>query len=394
MNVALALPLFHEYARRVRQGVLEWVDRHPGWQVIEMDPAGPVKAEEFEHYLHGAITWDNRFHDGSGIIHFGNIPVVDCGSGEVTPAADRGPARITFDRDTINGLAVDHFRQLGFEAAGYVGTSLRPRGKWVPRVAGMRRAALDAGMEWVSHELNGIDPAGHPRWLWEGHLSEQLVAFLREAPKPLGLLAQDDYIGAMLCETAFRLGLEVPGEIAVLGQGNRVVGQTGRIPLSSVILPGHDVGMAAAEMLDGWMKGIPPRPARRLLPCRDLVVRRSTGGLSLDLGVERAKRHFDRHVLDGVTVQELAGIARCSPKTLRARFAEIYGFEISQTIRERRTGFALKMLAETDVEIGEIGRRCGFSSAPNFFNFITRQTGGTGPAEYRRQAQASAKDRD
>lgn len=389
MNVALVLPLFYEYARRLRQGVLEWVDRHPGWQVIEIDPLGSVDLVELEEHLHGAIIWDTPKPDGSGAIRFRHISVVDCGSGEMTPPSSPGPARITFDRETINKLAVEHFRELGLEAAGYVGCKLRKQRQWVPRVAGMRQAALDAGMEWISLDLGEVDPGAHPRLLWNGHLSEQLVAFLRDTPKPLGLLAQDDYIGAMICDTAIRIGIEIPGEIAVLGQGNRVVGQTGRLPLSSVIIPGREVGMAAAELLDAWMKGKPPRPWSRLVPCRDLAVRRSTGGLSLDLGIERARRHFDRHALTGVTVQELAAIAGCSAKTLRNRFAELYGFEISHTIRERRTEEALKLLTETDMEIGDIGRHCGFPSAPNFFNFITRQTGGIGPAEYRRRAQGT-----
>jgi LacI family transcriptional regulator len=387
MNIALILPLFHEYGRRIRQGVLEWVDRNPGWRVIEIDPQEQLVSERLEQHLHGAITWSFQAVTGRQEINLGHIPVVDCGLNDHFPAGTPGPACVTFDRASINGIAVGHFRDLGLEVAGYVGRGLRKDGELVPRVADMRAAALAAGMEWVSYDVGDIDPAGHAEWLWDGHRIEGLVDFLRESPKPLGLLAQDDYMGVMLCEAANRLGIAVPGEIAVLGQGDRVVGRTGGLSLSSIVIPGHEVGMAAAALLDGWLKGSPPRPWRRHVPCTTLTVRRSTGGLSLDLGIERAKRHLDRHALDGVTVQELAVIAQCSPKTLRTRFSELYGLDISHTIRERRTEVALELLAESDLEIGEIGKRCGFPSAPNFFNFITRQTGGIGPADYRRRAR-------
>lgn len=389
MNVALVLPLFHEYGRRLRQGVLEWVDRHPGWRVIEIDPFEKPVAADLADHLHGVILWANSAELATPWLSLSSrIPVVDCSLGEL--ASTETSARVTFARESINGLAVGHFRELGLEATGYVGHYLKKGGKLVPRVEGMRAAALAAGMEWICHDLCGEDPAGHPGRLWTGHLDPSLVNFLREAPKPIGLLAQDDYVGVMLCETATYLGIPVPGQLAVLGQGNRVLGQTGWLPLSSVIIPGREVGVEAARLLDEWMQGRPPQPRERYLPCRDLAVRRSTGGISLDMGIERARRHFDRHVLDGVTVQELAAIAKCSPKTLRSRFVELYGFDISATVRERRTEHALKLLAESDMEISEIGRCCGFASAPNFFNFVARQTGGIGPAEYRRQAKASA----
>nr|WP_255518951.1 AraC family transcriptional regulator [Luteolibacter marinus] len=120
-----------------------------------------------------------------------------------------------------------------------------------------------------------------------------------------------------------------------------------------------------------------------MIPCREIVIRASTGGRSLDPDIERAKRHLDRHALEGVTVQELAHVARCSSKTLRSRFAEVYGIEIPRFVREQRLAVARKLLSETDLEISVIGKRCGFSSAPNFFNFFTRHTGGIGPSEYR-----------
>jgi transcriptional regulator GlxA family with amidase domain len=93
-------------------------------------------------------------------------------------------------------------------------------------------------------------------------------------------------------------------------------------------------------------------------------------------------------------VKELALVAGLTPKTLRARFANWYGTDISREACERRTGLALKLLAETDLEIEEIGRRCGFRTAPNFFNFIRRNAGGIGPAEYRRQSREGGGDRE
>jgi len=56
-KVLLLLPLFFEFARRVRLGVLDWIDRNPGWHVIELDPAAFSMSEEFSRHVDGVISY-------------------------------------------------------------------------------------------------------------------------------------------------------------------------------------------------------------------------------------------------------------------------------------------------------------------------------------------------
>lgn len=383
LNVALILPLFYEYARRLRQGVLAWLDEHPRWRVYEIEPTELGNITKLSRHFSGAITWS---FERQGILpKFSScgLPVVDCGvvrSGEEDLSTI---SRVTFDRSSIYTLAVQHFSELGLESIGFVGTPLRKDGQLLPHVASLRALGLQAGMEWQEYDLGIEQIYNHWESIWEVAEDSRLLAFLRNCPKPLGLLTEDDYIGVMICETSAKLGISIPGEIAVMGQGNRVLGQSGSPTLSSVIIPGREVGITAASMLEEWIKtGI--QPASKMLPCTEVALRESTGGLSRDVGIERAKRYIDLHAHEGLTLGEVANIAGCSIRLLRNRFESIYGLDVSESLRNARRDYVLKLITKTNLSMAEISQRCGFTSPPNFFNFVKRQTGGLGPQEYRK----------
>lgn len=379
LNVALILPLYYEYARRLRQGVLAWLDEHPGWRVYEIEPTELGDIAKLSRHFSGAITWAFERHGILPKLATPDIKVVDCG---VARSGDEDLAvisRVTFDRNSIYALAVKHFSELGLESIGYVGSPLRKDGELLPHIASLRALGLQAGIEWQEYDLGIVQLHNH----WEMAKDERLLAFLRNCPKPLGLLTEDDYVGVMICETAAKLGMAIPGEIAVMGQGNRVLGQSGSPTLSSVIIPGRKVGITAATMLDEWIKtGI--QPASRMLPCTEVALRESTGGLSRDVGIERAKRYMELHAHEGLTLGEVANIAGCSLRILRSRFDSIYGIDVTEALRNARRDYVLKLISKTNLSMAEISQRCGFTSPPNFFNFVKRQTGGLGPQEYRK----------
>ncbi|BCX48829.1 hypothetical protein HAHE_27370 [Haloferula helveola] len=386
--MALVLPWFYEYARALREGVVEWCDLHPGWRLIELELRELSPDAEFDGQVDGVICWSFESGALTSILPRTRIPLLDAGLGHVVDGRGELPAGVTFERADIHRLALRHFHELGLEVVGYAGARLRRDGQLAPRVAGMRADALMAGMEWVEFDFGPVDPVARPETIWKSDGMEELDAFLAKVPKPLGLLAQDDYFALSLVERAQRLGVRVPEELAVLGQGDRLVSNSGGLRISSVQLPGREVGWKLAELLDAWFAGRPPDPWRRTVPCKRILTRESTGGLSLDPGIERARRHLERHALDGVTVHELAGVAGCTEKTLKSRFAKAYGIDIAVEVRERRKEHALSLLADTDMPIARVGRECGFPSPSNFFNFVRRQTGGLGPAEYRRRMRS------
>jgi LacI family transcriptional regulator len=82
-----------------------------------------------------------------------------------------------------------------------------------------------------------------------------LVTMLREAPKPLAVIASNDHIGRVVCIAAENLGFTVPTEVAVLGAGNLSAARTAFPPLSSVEVPAEEMGYRATELLMRLING-------------------------------------------------------------------------------------------------------------------------------------------
>src|SRR5205807_1950764 len=113
---------------------------------------------------------------------------------------------------------------------------------------------------------------------------EDLADWLRRGPEPLGVLACDDAQALRVLGAAQIAGLDVPGELAVVGVGNdRVLCTLADPPLTSIDLNTEQIGYEAAALLDRLLqrRRLPRRPLRAELPPRGLVVRRSSDVLAL-----------------------------------------------------------------------------------------------------------------
>ena len=73
-----------------------------------------------------------------------------------------------------------------------------------------------------------------------------------------------------------------------------------------------------------------------------------------------------------------------APKTLKQKFKDAYGIDVSRFARARRCEEIVRLIRGSEDNLGDIGRRCGFDSASAFCNFVVRNTG-ISPAEHRRR---------
>lgn len=92
--------------------------------------------------------------------------------------------------------------------------------------------------------------------------------------------------------------------------------------------------------------------------------------------------NFDRRV----TLDELSVRFHCSTVTLTGHFKREYGVTVLQYLNARRLARAEKMLLRTDMTLGEISDRCGFSDA-EYFSRVFRRAHGVSPLRYRQGAE-------
>lgn len=104
--------------------------------------------------------------------------------------------------------------------------------------------------------------------------------------------------------------------------------------------------------------------------------------------VERMAGYINANIERPLRVPEVAASIGIHPTTARAAFQRVFGITISHFVRRQRINHAMRLLAETDLDMAGIAHSAGYSSLPRLydaFQSFVRKT----PAEYRREIRQS-----
>ena len=99
--------------------------------------------------------------------------------------------------------------------------------------------------------------------------------------------------------------------------------------------------------------------------------------------VAQAKAYVDKHYSEDLTLDDIAAALRYSRSHLSRLFTTITGVPLSSYLSRVRMDAAKKLLANTDLKIGGIVTRVGWSSAGTFCAAF-RRAEKCSPSEYRR----------
>jgi DNA-binding LacI/PurR family transcriptional regulator len=135
------------------------------------------------------------------------------------------------------------------------------------RLVGVRDAVEEAGLSWDAVPVVAVPDDQSPR-----AASRQVAGELLERDdRPTGLVCMSDELGAGAIDAATARGIDVPGQMSVVGFDDTPTGLTTTPQLTTVHQPLAEKGAEAARLL---LEGAPERIVR--LPT-ELVVRASTG---------------------------------------------------------------------------------------------------------------------
>ena len=93
---------------------------------------------------------------------------------------------------------------------------------------------------------------------------------------------------------------------------------------------------------------------------------------------------FERDLTESFSLVQLAGELDMSVSSLSHQFKRITGSSVMGYLTACRMAAAKKYLAGTDMPIGEIVERCGFSDASNFSRLFKKQMG-CSPSQFRQR---------
>ena len=172
-----------------------------------------------------------------------DIPIV-----AIDPQAGRADLP-TVESDSFGGArqATQYLIELGHTRIGFLGgrSDLRSAGL---RDAGYRRALSDAGI------------AYDPSLVRDGHYQhdtarEPAISLLKDPMRPTAVFAANDLSGIATLEVAAELGLDVPGDLSVIGFDDIPEASQMTPPLTTVRQPMQALGATAARMVVSLMAG-------------------------------------------------------------------------------------------------------------------------------------------
>ena len=375
-RVAVVMQPVRLYCRGVLRGVASVIAQARWECVLIAADAPPPEVVGLGGFVHGFIG------------HFAEQALLDHVERAGLPAVDISPAhrhaelpQVSTDDVAVGRLAAAHLLSLGLPHFAFFGT--RSHYFSLLREQGFKQAIGASGLS-CHVFINGVSDADHKSGPAGGPLEE----WVRGLPKPIGILASTDSRALDLLAVCRKLGIEVPGSVAVLGVDNDdVFCELANPPLSSIALSTQRIGYEAARMLDRLMAGETPAQRQLLVPPAGVVPRRSSDiPAILDPDVAAAVRYISLHVQDDLQVADVLREVPMSRRALEQRFLKALGRTPAAEIRRAQVELAKHMLSETDEAMSRVAVAAGFSNAKQLGASFHHETGMT-PTDYRRKAR-------
>jgi len=221
---------------------------------------------------------------------------------------------------------------------------------------------------------------------------EGLVEWLKRLPKPVGIFAAHDPLGWHMAQICAKVGIPVPGDVAIVGANNdELICNLANPPLSSVAVPWDRVGEEVAlRMLEareaGHEKDLMGRFVR--IAPQGVITRQSTDLMEVgNRHLRSALAFIKQNVGDPISVADILRIVPISRRKLEIDFARHLNRSPKAEITRVRIERARMLLAQTDLPIPLVAERCGFNYAERF-TVAFRSNVGASPMAFRKSMRA------
>ncbi|WP_035603312.1 HAD-IA family hydrolase [Haloferula sp. BvORR071] len=391
-SVAIRHPVWSSYGPQVMEGVVDFMRAHQAWRLVtENRSYGEMESVLIDKDWHGdgLILFRASEEELAEFKRRGQAVVLLS-----TEGPDLGFPRVVPDNARIGAMAAEHLIECSVPNYAFLarGETFYREAQFAPglrryareRLAAFRSKLAEYALEPAVHYLKG-------RPLWKAQswreVETEVMAFLDLLPKPCGLFVVDDSLGAVALRAADRLGIQVPGELAVIGFGDDSEYCFSTFPaLSSIAYPGREIGREAAALLWRQMNGEALPPGRTEIAVQNLVVRESSDTLAIaDPQIRELVRLIRlRAPREALLVSELEDLTPLSMTTIKARFAALLGHGPKQEIQRVRLRHLQQLLADPAQSLAEIARRMQFASAHELSRFFLAETGER-PSDFRKK---------
>ena len=350
------------------------------WELKPVDARNsrPDFRQLFEYWKPDGIIIDAsgnpRMFDNA---KFGKIPVVLMNP-ETSIRGHQHPS-VSSDSEEIARLAVSELLELNPSSLVFI-EWFDPSIVW----SAVKRTAMEKITRMHGLPLTIITPthkdADNPARLEK--LIESAIAHL---PRPCGIFAVTDMIGAAAVSAAARLDMRIPDDIAVVSVDDDAEICENCVPSISSVRPDfHQLGSSAARLLDDAMSDRCGHDMKIIVPPLGLVRRASTRTTkTYDRKVREALETIRLGACTGITPAKIAESFGLSRRMVELRFKAATGKTIGDAILDQRLSVACDYLKGGKTAISAIANFCGWNSALAFRKvFVSRF--GVSPREWQK----------
>ncbi|HEX2970873.1 MAG TPA: XylR family transcriptional regulator, partial [Tepidisphaeraceae bacterium] len=288
-KVVLLLETSRQYGRQLLRGIARYARLHGPWTLVVSPGHFAQPVPRVQDWGGDAAIVRISSPEMARAIRKSGIPAValEATLEELaTLNASLGISEIRPDSTAIARAAAEHLMERGFRHFAYCGLA---NGLW-------SRARQEAFCRHLSAQGFSCATLAVAARLAESDWQcdrTALARWLRELPKPVGLMACNDDLATKVLDACLLAELPVPDEVAIIGVDNdELVCELSDPPLSSVALDLERAGYEAAALLDELMSGRAQGYHEVLVKPRWVVSRRSTDVVAQDDRVVAAALRF------------------------------------------------------------------------------------------------------
>lgn len=384
-KITLVSSAWTSWQQRFLAGALRYADTHDRIIIRNFAPAKDlaVTAGEVERWgAHGVLGFlehadQDRF--------LGAIKKRICMVNNALAKEHPDVVTLVADFQAFVETAITHFRQLGLRSSALLVLEDGPQVR-----KNLVGTFLQIAKPMAAARSSLVCPVDREKLLWDPHASIKpvpapLAAWLRELPKPVGILCPDLGGGGYLIRCCQALGLKVPEDVAVIGGDDTDLSLATEPTLTSMSPALETLGFEAVRLLVELIGGKRPPGSIVRLSCVDLHIRESTGLRRPEIcDIGAALQCIRDNACRGITVEQvIKQTQRVSKVTFHRRFQEVVGKSPAAVIRDRKLDEVRRLLTSTDLPLAMVSDVCGFSSAKVLAR-VFRTMEGTTPRDFRK----------
>lgn len=378
-RVKLQIETSREYGRGLLRGIARYSKLHGPWSFYR-EPFLYRKSKNkhllLDEWLVDGIIADTDTVNEIRVAIENGIPAIVQGITDVFS----GLPTIVSDDCTIGKMGAEHLLDKGFENFAYYGIENM---YWsCRRCEGFKERLSQSGYDVCVYK----EPKNEYLDDREDFEIASICGWLKELPKPIGLMACNDDRSMEVIQACLMLGLCVPDDVAVIGvDDDTIVCDLSNFPLSSIALSNEKSGYLAAAMLDRMMKGEKVGPEKIVSEPMYVVTRQSTDILTIkDREVANGLKFIRNHINDQITVEDVANEIALSRRMAEIRFRKSLGVTINSEIQKQRIKQVSDLLLTSELPIAKIAEQTGFRTA-TYMSEVFRKFKNMTPLAYRRK---------